>query len=330
MIRSPGNSPANDEELRPGADQRDGPDQAVHEPQARARQQVIRQGVAREALDQTEHQQGDADQPVDLARLAEGAGEEDAQAVGEHRGHEEHGGPVVHLPQQQAAPDVEGQAERRRVRLRHRQATEQLVGALVLDLGHRRLEPDGQEDAAQQQDDEGVQRDLTEQERPVVGEHLAQERPGQPGEADPLVGPAGRPGGDLEHGAERLLGCLALDGLVRGRPWSLVWPSVIASLEIIAGVPFKIARAGRDIETTLGDEVSLGVRRDRQLRQRTRGRAEDHQPRVTQVERRLVARAEQVVGLLLPQADRAADVGADLGVAEDAADRASPCASRGS
>ena len=36
------------------------------------------------------------------------------------------------------------------------------------------------------------------------------------------------------------------------------------------------------------------------------------------VEGRLVARAEQVVGLLLVQADRAADVGADLGVGDDA------------
>ena len=33
-----------------------------------------------------------------------------------------------------------------------------------------------------------------------------------------------------------------------------------------------------------------------------------------------MARAQQVMGLLLPQADRAADVGADLGVAEDPAD----------
>ena len=37
-----------------------------------------------------------------------------------------------------------------------------------------------------------------------------------------------------------------------------------------------------------------------------------------QVEGRLVARAEQVVGLLLVQRNRAADVGADLGVCNDA------------
>ena len=55
-----------------------------------------------------------------------------------------------------------------------------------------------------------------------------------------------------------------------------------------------------------------------QLRQRSVGRAEDHLAVVGHVERRLVAGAEQVVRLLLVQADRAADVGADLGVGHDA------------
>ena len=49
---------AEDEELGPGADQRDRPDQTVDEPQPSARQQVIRQGVAGEALDQAQADQG--------------------------------------------------------------------------------------------------------------------------------------------------------------------------------------------------------------------------------------------------------------------------------
>ena len=49
-------------------------------------------------------------------------------------------------------------------------------------------------------------------------------------------------------------------------------------------------------------------------------RPEDHLSGVPEVEGGLVTRAQQVVGLLLPQADRAADVGADLGVAKDPAD----------
>ena len=50
------------------------------------------------------------------------------------------------------------------------------------------------------------------------------------------------------------------------------------------------------------------------------GRPEQHLAVVGEVERGLVTRAEQLVGLLLVQVDRAADVGADLGVAEYAVD----------
>ena len=80
----------------------------------------------------------------------------------------------------------------------------------------------------------------------------------------------------------------------------------------MARVPFKIARSRRDEEVALGDDVALGINGDRQLRQRTRRWPEDHLSGVPEVEGGLVARAQQVVGLLLPEADRAADVGADL------------------
>src|SRR6185437_16032124 len=78
------------------------------------------------------------------------------------------------------------------------------------------------------------------------------------------------------------------------------------------------ARAYRLGEVTACDEVTLGVDCDRQLGQRTLGRPEDHFGLVRDVELRLVARAQQVVGLLLVQCNRAADVGADLGVGDDA------------
>ena len=81
---------------------------------------------------------------------------------------------MVDLPHQQTAADVEGDVQRRGVGLGHVQALEQAVRALVLDLGHRRLEPEGQEDAGEDQDDEAVERDLAEHERPVVREDLAQ------------------------------------------------------------------------------------------------------------------------------------------------------------
>jgi hypothetical protein len=69
---------------------------------------------------------------------------------------------------------------------------QQLVGAHVLDFGHRRLEPDRQEDAREQKDDERVEGDLAEQERPVVREDLAEVALAELRKADALVEPARR------------------------------------------------------------------------------------------------------------------------------------------
>ena len=73
-----------------------------------AGQQVVGQRVAGEALDDAEHDQAEADQPVELARLAERAGEEHPEHVDRHRGDEQQRRPVVDLPDDQAAADVEG------------------------------------------------------------------------------------------------------------------------------------------------------------------------------------------------------------------------------
>jgi hypothetical protein len=54
-------------------------------------------------------------------------------------------------------------------------------------------------------------------------------------------------------------------------------------------------------EVALGDEVALSVDRDRQLGEGPLRRSEDDLRVLTDVERRLVARAEQVVRLLLVQ-----------------------------
>src|SRR4029079_11435907 len=97
-------------------------------------------------------------------------------------------------------------------------------------------------------------------------------------------------------------------------------PLVVNGVFISASPSFPVARADWFGEVTLGRQVALAVHHDGQLGQGTGGGAEDHLAIVRQVERRLVARAEQVVGLLLPQGDRAADVGADLREAEDAVD----------
>src|SRR3954447_21047571 len=85
---------------------------------------------------------------------------------------------------------------------------------------------------------------------------------------------------------------------------------------LIASSPFPEARSDRLLEAGRRDQVPLVVDHDRQLGERPARRAEDHLAVVGEVERRLVAGAEQLMRLRLPQADRAADVRADLGVAQ--------------
>ena len=178
------------EERHVGAEDGRRLDQAVCDPQASAGEQVVGQRVAGEALDDAEQQEQQTDDVVELARLAERAGEEHSHHVHEHRGDEQHRRPVVHLPHQQAAAYVERDVQGRGVGLGHVQAAELVVGALVDDLGHARLEPERQEGAGEQEHDEAPQRDLTQQERPVVGEDLADLLLRRGGEAGPVVDPA--------------------------------------------------------------------------------------------------------------------------------------------
>ena len=181
------------EERHVGADDRRCLHEAVGDPHAGAREQVVGQRVAGEALEDAQDQQQRADDPVDLARLAERAGEEDAHHVDEHRGDEQHRGPVVHLPHEQSAADVERDVEGRGVGLGHVDAAELVVAAHVGDLTHARHEPQGQERAGQQQDDEAPQGDLAEHERPVVREDLAHLRLGELGQAEAVVDRLRRP-----------------------------------------------------------------------------------------------------------------------------------------
>ena len=85
-------------------------------------------------------------------------------------------GPVVHLAHQQSPAHGEGEVDRRGEGLSHRLPVERLVSAVVDDDGRTRDEVQRQEDAGDEQDHERVERDLTEHERPVVGEDLVHER----------------------------------------------------------------------------------------------------------------------------------------------------------
>lgn len=191
---------AEQEEADVGADHRDTQHDGLGDPQTVAGQQVVDHRVAEEALDQRQHRQQHADDPVHLPRLTERAGEEDAEHVHDHRDDEDQRRPVVDLPHEQTATDLERDVQRGVERLGDVLPGERGVGTVVGGLGRARDEPEGQEGAAQQQDDEAVERDLTEHERPVVGEDLAGETPDDLGGPDAFVEPVpGRGTGLLER-----------------------------------------------------------------------------------------------------------------------------------
>jgi hypothetical protein len=191
---------AEQQEGHPGADQRDRQRDRVEDPQADAAEQVVGQRVAGEALAQGQEQQRDADQPVDLAGPAEGAGEEDAAQVDHDRGHEHQRRPVVHLAHQQPGADLERQPQHRVVGGRDLLAPQRLVGAVVDHLADRRVVEEGHEDAGEDQHHQAEQGDLAEQERPVVGEDLAHRGAREAGGPQPLVEVLERA---LDHHAHR-------------------------------------------------------------------------------------------------------------------------------
>ena len=223
----------------------------------------------------------DADDPVELAGLAERPGEEHPGHVHGDGAEEDVGGPVVGLAHQQAGAHVEREADRRGVGLGHVLAPQRRVAAVVHDLVAGGHEVQGQEDAGAQQDDERVEGDLAEHERPVVGEDLVEERPAALGDAQAVVHPVE---GLVDHGRSQ-------------NPGPTAWSKL------------PLARI-----------CPVGVHREGQLGQRAGGGAELRDGTGVDVEDRLVARAHQLLGLLLVEADRAAEVGAQLGVGHVALD----------
>ena len=82
---------------------------AVRDAESGAGQQIVEQRVPEEAVGNDEHEERHADEPVQLPRPAERAGEKDAADVRDDRPKEDERGPVVHLPHQQPGADVEAQ-----------------------------------------------------------------------------------------------------------------------------------------------------------------------------------------------------------------------------
>ncbi len=175
-----------------GADDRYRQDGTLEEPEPGARQQVVRQRVSDESLEHAEDQHDPAEQPVHFPGLAEGAREEVAHHVDEHSGDENESRPVMHLADEEPATYVEGDVERGGEGLRHADAVERDVAALVHDLVHRGMEEEGEVDPRQHQHDEAPQTDLAQHERPVVREDLPHIGLGDGVQAQPGVRPVGQ------------------------------------------------------------------------------------------------------------------------------------------
>ena len=207
--------PAEEQRCDPWPDERDREHHRIDDPQARAGQEVVGERVAGDALAQREGEQPESDQVVELARSAERTCEEDPGEVGRDGAEEHQGRPVVDLAHQEARLDPERDVHDRGVGGRHRRALERRVGAVVRHRARIRRVEQGQERAGREEHDEREQRDLAEQEAPVVREHLAHRHADGCGHAGPAVEP---PGEALELGLA--LGLLSHRGCSRswGRP----------------------------------------------------------------------------------------------------------------
>ena len=296
-----GEVPAEDEGGQVAADDGDRQDDGVGDADARPRDEVVGQGVAEEPLHDGQRQQGHADEPVELAGLAEGAGEEDPGHVHGDGPDEDVGRPVVHLADDETAAHGEGEVDRRGVGGRHLDAPQRDVGAVVDDLGRRGDEVQRQEDAGGQEDDEGVEGDLPEQERPVVGEDLVQQGAAALGHAQPVVQP---PDGAVDR--------LRLGGARRrrtGRRWATRSGSTSScSRPLPEPGPDGLVVTGLRPRKPSASIISGSCGSGRGAGPKTCLRP------LGDVEQRLVAGAEQLEELLLVEADRAAGVGAHLGV----------------
>ena len=106
-----GERPAPDQRGEVRAHERDRHHDRVADREPHPGQQVVDQGVAEVALEQGEAEHRQADVVGEVARLAEGAGEEDPQHVQDDRRDEDVGGPVVRLPHQQAGAHLEREVD---------------------------------------------------------------------------------------------------------------------------------------------------------------------------------------------------------------------------
>ena len=157
-----------------GAHERDRHPHRPADRESHPREQVVGERVAEIRLEERKPEHRHADHVRQLPRLAIRTGEEDPEQVQHDRRDEDVRSPVVRLPDEQPSLHRRRDVQHRPIRLAHVLSAQRHVRPVVDDLRGRVDEEQRQVDAGGDEDDERVQRHLAEQERPVVGEQVAE------------------------------------------------------------------------------------------------------------------------------------------------------------
>ena len=175
IVAEPGKLPPKTQNAKYLPDEGHREQDRVRDANAGARDQVVGQGVAEEPVGDREYQQRETDGPVEFAGLAEGAGEEHARHVHDQR--------PTKMSQAQwciwrisSPPRTLNEMIYRRLEgLGDALTIERQIRTVIDDHRRTRHEVQREKDAGDEQDHEGVQRDLTEHEGPVIREDLVHE-----------------------------------------------------------------------------------------------------------------------------------------------------------
>lgn len=183
---------------RPGPEDGDAEGHALHDPQAGAGQHVVRERVAGPSADEREHEEADEEQPRDPARATEPSAEEGRQQLHDERRGQHERGPVMGLPDQQAAGRLPREGHDGVERLGDLGPGERRVGAVVGHQGPGRDVDDRQQDPGDRQHEQAGGRDDAEEARP--GEVDPAGRGGGTEPAQGRTGRAGRAGSSAGSG----------------------------------------------------------------------------------------------------------------------------------
>lgn len=149
---------------QPRADDGDGQKNGVADAQARARKNVGTNGITEETVGEGEHEESEANEPVNFAGTTVSGGEEDAEEMRNDGPDEDVGGPVVHLSHEKACADFEAEMKNGLICGRHSDAVEGSIRPVVDDFVGAAVEEQSKERSCDDENDEGVERDFAEHE----------------------------------------------------------------------------------------------------------------------------------------------------------------------